>query len=1676
MALDSKLIQNIDIRANGDQLLKPLEAFGPLLNKLIRDLSKLNTKMADGGKDAENQYRRTVQVLQRLIGEASTVNNLMTSLNDRKKSNLLGGLDEQNLGRRALSVSKLKRELTEAKTVTDALDIRMAQLNKKFADLIQKGRTVSKTDMAKAFNTEEARRQIQKLEREISRLDARAAATGGLSSTGQTLRTKIDSAYAILLEDAKNPRSNPVKLAPQIALVAELTRGYGKLASAEEHARRQADATFQALRRSMLQHVNQNEAMLRASLQRNASKYSFTPDQARTTDMRALGATIDRNIGRMQTLQTIMSRALAPGSVRTPAALERLQRVWDQIAGKTSEALALRKAYDALPEQRGKAITSYLFGDGGLALGARIAGATAIISVISTLRQVASEAFRSIVEFEDSVGKLQAISGSTDQQMVQFAASLREVARDSRFATTEIVESATQIAQAGYAAGETAQILKDSLALATASGSTPGVAVDNLTSALGAFQLQASESTRVIDIMVQGLNRSKLSMTQLQAAIQYAGATARENGVRFEELTTIAASLANAGIRSGSTVGTGLRQLLVDLKTPTEKFEKELKALGLTMADIDVRSKGLTNVIKKLTDAGFTAEQAYQSFEVRAAASFLALRGQIDNFDSLQAAILQTGAAMEAQEKALRSFTAKWQELKNNLVELVDGGPLSTFVDLSKLVVDSLVSITKAANEFNGSSNEMGSLWNNLIPLLGSANVAIEALEYTIYGSSKQMDRLQTATNEAGDAMNSTRQTISSVDEAIGDLIARNEVLTEDSVALQAETLTLTNRFEGLASQLGGAAKNYEDLLDAMVRYRAEVVRGSKEDARALAIAAKDQIRAYTSELKANADRYKTPSYVNPSTLSAARGEATYAAGRSALDTSLGIDFSTARSEVLLNDRTRLLGAKHDLLERIQEKPELSQNASIKRILKIIEERIGLIDKLSEALTKYELAKADIERIDVQLKPENQKRDKSIIDYREEATNAKLQFEADPRKASEAMRALIDRGNATLSEWKKQVAVLGVGTNRDVRQAQVQALQGQIKALERILSGENESAGERVGKGVVPDNYAVAAMIRGQYSGANVYSLGQRSFAKQKELYDKYKRGEGPLAAKPGTSIHGSGRAIDMTPIPGMTLDQVVAFLESKGLTITEALNEKSPKTGSYHWHIAWGAGESNYTKRQQQEADKAARELQQLLEAEAGAKTSAAKTRIQTILKQAKSGQLSVGTLSGNFTTALEDFRRLSLAEFDIDHPKDGLSEVGLKTWQAARDAEEKKLTEQIAALHADFWRYIADSAGKALDEALAAGERAFDNAAYDAEGNVRRVQSETNTLGNEQNQRRYEVGVQYRQERRGREARLNADKDLVALMTERAIETAQDIQKYDSAIAELDPEKDGEAYIAATAKRRDAEEKLTDIMRERNALLASIHEREEAITDIPLSERIMEATAAWATGSGVMDDWGKTIENNIGPALELITDQFAQLFQNVVTGARSFKQAMGDMAKAFAQFVLQIIAKALALMAVKAILSAFGLELKDSPGGVIVTKKPKKESFEGGPVTVGRYGGGSTLLNGGRINRGNHLRDSALYNLAEGEYVIRNKSVRDLGLPFMDAINKHGRAGLDKVAGRAGFFNMQMPRQETNVYVVQEKQAPPMGPNDVLVTVHNDIMENGPTKRLIKQVAQGG
>lgn len=117
------------------------------------------------------------------------------------------------------------------------------------------------------------------------------------------------------------------------------------------------------------------------------------------------------------------------------------------------------------------------------------------------------------------------------------------------------------------------------------------------------------------------------------------------------------------------------------------------------------------------------------------------------------------------------------------------------------------------------------------------------------------------------------------------------------------------------------------------------------------------------------------------------------------------------------------------------------------------------------------------------------------------------------------------------------------------------------KAVRDLQKAQRDAKGnEQVGRQI--DLSQAEDIVRG--IGGRITSA-QRSTAEQQVLYDRYKAGTGSLAAKPGTSEHERGQALDVAKAAGITLAALKKAFESQGVHLTEALDEGN------HYHVAWG-------------------------------------------------------------------------------------------------------------------------------------------------------------------------------------------------------------------------------------------------------------------------------------------------------------------------------------------------------------------------------------------------------------------------------------------------------------------------------------------------------------------------
>jgi TP901 family phage tail tape measure protein len=271
------------------------------------------------------------------------------------------------------------------------------------------------------------------------------------------------------------------------------------------------------------------------------------------------------------------------------------------------------------------------------------------------------------VQYDKELRQLQAIAAISDTGLQNLKTTIEGVANSTKFSSLEIAQASTVLAQAGLSVSQIKDTLPSIANLATGTGTDLATATDVITSTLNIYELQVTEATRVTNSLTTAMNESKADISGFQTAIQYAGNFAAQLGMTYEETAAAIAAATQAGIRSKSMLGTGLRAVLVEFMKPTEKLVTQLESVGLTVDDINVKSKGFNNVLKTLANAGFGAEEAFKGMERRGAAFLSALIRQTDYMDDLRMSMAGSTAAAEANEIQMKSLSAQWDNFQSIL-------------------------------------------------------------------------------------------------------------------------------------------------------------------------------------------------------------------------------------------------------------------------------------------------------------------------------------------------------------------------------------------------------------------------------------------------------------------------------------------------------------------------------------------------------------------------------------------------------------------------------------------------------------------------------------------------------------------------------------------------------------------------------------------------------------------------------------------------------------------------------------------------------------------------------------------------------------------------------------------------------------------------------------------------
>jgi TP901 family phage tail tape measure protein len=256
---------------------------------------------------------------------------------------------------------------------------------------------------------------------------------------------------------------------------------------------------------------------------------------------------------------------------------------------------------------------------------------------LAVLAATSSFALRSVIEsfgnFEQSMARVRALSGATEEQFGSLQQKALQLGRDTVFTAKEAADAMGNLALAGLNTNEILAASGPTLDLAAAAQIGIADAATITARILRGYGHDARQLSADVDILTVAFTRSNTDIRALGEAFRQAGPVAAALNRDFTETTAILSKLADAGFQ-GSLGGNALKRILSDLVAPTKTAQNELKKFGIEAKEINLQTRDFSEVIDlfKEKTAGFAESDigalAFAVFGQRGAPAFLALMEQ----------------------------------------------------------------------------------------------------------------------------------------------------------------------------------------------------------------------------------------------------------------------------------------------------------------------------------------------------------------------------------------------------------------------------------------------------------------------------------------------------------------------------------------------------------------------------------------------------------------------------------------------------------------------------------------------------------------------------------------------------------------------------------------------------------------------------------------------------------------------------------------------------------------------------------------------------------------------------------------------------------------------------------------------------------------------------------------
>lgn len=214
--------------------------------------------------------------------------------------------------------------------------------------------------------------------------------------------------------------------------------------------------------------------------------------------------------------------------------------------------------------------------------------------------------------FETSMSKVSALSGATGDDLAALEAKARELGASTTFSASQAADALGYMALAGWDTQQMLDGVGSVLTLAQAGELDLAAASDLVTDYLSAFNMEASQTADMVDVLAYAQANANTTVEGLGMAFKNCAANANAAGMDVQTTTAAISMMANQGLK-GSEAGTALNAVLRDMTAQMQDGAIKIGETSVAIMDASGNYRDFTSIIEDVEAATYGMGDAEKS-------------------------------------------------------------------------------------------------------------------------------------------------------------------------------------------------------------------------------------------------------------------------------------------------------------------------------------------------------------------------------------------------------------------------------------------------------------------------------------------------------------------------------------------------------------------------------------------------------------------------------------------------------------------------------------------------------------------------------------------------------------------------------------------------------------------------------------------------------------------------------------------------------------------------------------------------------------------------------------------------------------------------------------------------------------------------------------------------------